>query len=463
MIDHSSLSKRLTRLFAATAFASTSTLFAAGQQLDLPPPSSDRDFPVHSDAQVNLGMLLFYDKILSGNMNMSCASCHHAVAATGDGLSLPVGEGGRGIGITRDTGKGKDAIHKRVPRNAPQFFNQGAREFKETFWDGRVEVCPNEPSGFCSPAGADLPKGLDNVLAVQAMFPVTSAEEMAGQPGENPVADAAAAGNLAGPGGVWAQLVQRVRNNPNYVKAFKEAYQCVDGPCDITMVQIANAIAAYEARIGRADNSPFDRFLRGESGAMSAQQKAGMRLFYGKAGCADCHSGTFQTDHQYHSICFPQIGPGKGDRLPGGTDSFGDLGRERVTGDPADRLKFRTPQLRNVAWTGPWNHSGSHNGLEAVVRHHLDPAASLEDYDPNQAVLPSRPDLDRIDVVHHYDAGNRAAMFATLDPLLENPVKLRDWEIARLIDFLHALTDPASLDLRDTVPAMVPSGLPLYD
>ena len=430
---------------------------ATAQALTLPTPPDAGDFPVHDHAKVELGKLLFYDKVLGGNMNMSCASCHHALAFTGDGLSLPVGEGGDGLGIARDTGTGPDAIHARVPRNAPQFFNQGAFEFQETFWDGRVEVCPQEPSGFCSPAGDDLPVGLESVLAVQAMFPVTSQEEMAGQAGENPVADAAVAGDVVL---VWSLLTARVQAIAEYFPHFAAAYGLGD-PAEITMVHIANAIGAYEDVALRGIDSPFDRFLRGDRRALSYNQQAGMRLFYGKAGCSNCHSGSFQTDHDYHALGFPQIGPGKGDIGPGG-DSHGDFGREQVTGDPADRYKFRTPPLRNTALTGSWGHDGAFNTLEAVVRHKMDPAASMENYDPTQAVLPSRPDLDAVDFIHDSDADNRNAIVAAVDPLLTTP-PLTDTEIGLLIDFLHALTDPASVDLRSTVPKAVPSGLPLAD
>ena len=103
------------------------------------------------------------------------------MADTGDGLSLPVGEGALGLGVTRDTGSGDDAVPERVPRNAPPLFNLGAREFTTLFHDGRVEVDPDHGTGFNTPAGDDLPTGLDNVLATQAMFPVTSGTEMAGQ------------------------------------------------------------------------------------------------------------------------------------------------------------------------------------------------------------------------------------------------------------------------------------------
>lgn len=173
----------------------------------LPAPTADSDFYDHgtpAPTKVQLGKFLFLDKILSGNQNISCATCHHPLAATGDGLSLPVGEGGQGLGITRNTGLGDDAIYERVPRNATPLFNLGATSMTAMFHDGRVEVNLQATSGFHTPAGDDLPVGiLDNVLAAQAMFPVTSAAEMAGQPGENSIADAAAADNLAGSGGVW--------------------------------------------------------------------------------------------------------------------------------------------------------------------------------------------------------------------------------------------------------------------
>ncbi|MEE9413086.1 MAG: cytochrome-c peroxidase, partial [Methylococcales bacterium] len=189
-----------TRIKTAFLFTVGSLLFSANlySQGSLAPPE-DTDFynnGIPDEKKVELGKLLFFDKILSGNKNISCATCHHTLTDTGDGLSLPVGEGGQGLGLTRDTGSEENAIHARVPRNAPPVFNLGAKEFSRMFYDGRVEVSPDQPTGFRSPAGTDLPVGLDNVLAVQALFPVTSAEEMAGQVGENPQADAAAAGNL---------------------------------------------------------------------------------------------------------------------------------------------------------------------------------------------------------------------------------------------------------------------------
>lgn len=168
-------------------------------------PNPSYDFRTPDVEKVELGRVLMFDKVLSGNMTISCGTCHHSLADTGDGLSLPVGEGGRGLGVTRDVGFGNDLIHERVPRNAPPVWNLGDNSFHTLFHDGRVSTIGGEgfPSGCKTPAGHNLPSTLENVLACQAMFPVTSATEMAGQAGENSLADAAALGNLAGPGGVW--------------------------------------------------------------------------------------------------------------------------------------------------------------------------------------------------------------------------------------------------------------------
>ena len=91
-------------------------------------------------AQVELGRLLFFDKILSGNRNIACATCHYPKHATADGLALGIGEGGVGLG--------------RISRNSPSLANLGAKEFSRLFHDGRVEADPKGPwaSGFWTPA-----------------------------------------------------------------------------------------------------------------------------------------------------------------------------------------------------------------------------------------------------------------------------------------------------------------------
>ncbi|WP_405226716.1 cytochrome-c peroxidase [Lentisalinibacter sediminis] len=407
----------------------------------------------HPDpAKVELGRQLFFDKILSGNRNISCATCHHPLADTGDGLSLPIGEGGTGLGVTRNAGLGADAVHERVPRNAPPVFALGSTAVTRIFHDGRIEVNADFPSGFFTPAGFDLPPTLDNILAAQAMFPVTSADEMAGQPGENAIADLAATGDLRG---IWRRLAGRLADVPGYARQFGNVYGIA--PAEITFAHAANAIAAFEIDAWRADDTAYDRYLAGNSQALNKAQRRGMKLFFGKAGCSGCHSGELFSDMGFHAIAMPQIGPGKGDG-PGG---YEDWGRYRVTGRMEDKFRFRTPPLRNVALTAPYGHAGAYDTLEAVIRHHLDPLTSLDAYDcRSEPTLPERPDLSATDCLALEDPAARRAI-AGANEL--QPISLDGQDVAELAAFLHALTDAGSLDLRRDAPMRVPSGLPLAE
>jgi len=408
-------------------------------------------------AQVELGRMLFFDKILSGNKNTSCATCHHTLTDTSDGISLPVGEGGNGLGIMRNTGIGANKIHERVPRNSPAIFNLGAKEFTVMFHDGRIQADSNHAAGFQSPAGKDLPTGIDTALAVQALFPITSTSEMAGQAGENQQANAASANNFPQ---VWKVVLRKLKNIPEYVNLFAAAYDDVNTAEDMTIVHYANAVGAFEASTWRFSNSPYDKFLRGNDRAITSKAKLGLYLFNNKAGCVTCHSGKFQTDQSFHAIAMPQIGPGKGDNLTGYNDGQDDFGREQVTGNKKDRFRFRTPSLRNIALTSPYGHAGTYNNLKDTIKHHLNPAKSLRNYDQTQAVLPSRENLDAIDFTVMNDP-YRVNKIAAANEL--TPIELSDNEIARLIEFLNALTDPAALDIRYKTPTKVPSGLSLVE
>jgi len=458
----------VTSVAAALLSVSGTTVMAKGGISELPKPNYD--FHTPSAEKVKLGRVLMFDKILSGNENISCGTCHHSLAYTGDGLSLSVGEGGKGLGVTRSADHDNDTIHERVPRNAPPVWNLGDKSFHTLFHDGRVTSNPDEsaasfPSGCKTPAVHDLPDNLENVLACQAMFPVTSGTEMAGQPSDgNPVAIAAADGNLPL---VWELLAQRLRDIPEYVDMFKAAYpkgkNHVKKASDITYAHAANAISAFEGVAWRADNSPFDQYIRGDKNAMSKNAQKGMKLFYkgdsnGHA-CAECHSGLYQTDLGFHAIAMPQIGSGRGS----GPDGYEDYGREQVTGKSEDILKFRTPTLRNVALTAPYGHGGAYDTLRAVVEHHLDAVSALYAYNDNrQAILPTHPILD---------AENYRAMDvpAIVDFIADNneldPFTYSEEDVDRIIDFLNVLTDPNSIDLRSDQDVIngVPSGHPLDD
>lgn len=426
----------------------------------LPPPAEDSEFQQHSAEVVELGQALFFDKELSGNRNISCATCHSPVVATVDGLSINIGTGGQGLSVLRDAGAFPPTAFDpqiRGSRNMTPLFNLGHGQFTKLFWDGRVEVDPDIPQGFATPAGSDLPFGFDNALAALSIFAETDIQEMLGEVGTNELADAGA--NVHPQIGVWDGLVARLGAIPEYVTLFTAAYPAVaNDPDNITIVQVGSAIGAFQATAFRSDNSPFDRYLRGDAQAMSTSAVRGANLFYGPANCSACHSGVFQTDMDFHAIGIPQIGPGFGDG-PSGREDFG---REDFTGDPADRYRFRTPSLRNTALTGPWGHNGAFNSLRAVVEHHFDPEASLRSYDPSQLVLPSRPDLDAQDLLAFNDPAVTDSIADAIE--MDFPDRpLSGGDVDDLMAFLNALTDPSAGDLRKSVPMSVPSGLPLAE
>ncbi len=393
---------------------------------------------------VELGQLLFYDPILSGNKNISCATCHHPDLGTSDGLSLGTGEGGLGLGPERRLDP-ENTPEQRIPRNSPGLWNLGATEFTTFFHDGRLEADPTQPNGIRTPLGTHMRPGFQSALAAQAMFPVLSPDEMAGHYSENDVSKAVRLGLLTQQGGAWDLIAARVVAIPEYRQRFGD----IAPDAEITFTAIANAIADFIAFEWRADNSPFDRAMRGE-GELPEDAETGMGLFYGKAGCSTCHSGWFQTDHGFHSIAVPQIGPGKSARFE---SHVRDDGRFRVTGNPEDAFAFRTPSLRNVTLTAPYGHNGAFARLEDMVRHHLDPVASLQNYTIEMALLPEFPGADDQSPLLDRQHIGEIAESNSLSPLT-----LTDQEIDALLSFLASLEDPAK---RLGVPSQVPSGLPV--
>ncbi|MBW4710129.1 cytochrome-c peroxidase [Roseobacter sp. YSTF-M11] len=421
---------------------------AGGVAAGSPDPVTDADYAPLDMAQVRLGQMLFYDPILSGNRNISCATCHHPKFATADGVALALGEGGVGLGPDRHA-TGDNTPEQRIPRNAPALFNLGAHEFTRLFHDGRIEVDPSKPGGLRTPMGAEMTQGFASLLSAQTMFPVLSADEMAGHYSENDVSQAVRQGRITGPDGAWAKLSARVADTPGYAPLIEAAFP---GATALTFTDISDAIAAFVAFEWRSDTSPYDSYLRGEA-VLSAQAQAGMELFYGAAQCSSCHAGKFQTDHDFHAMGVPQFGPGKAARFE---THARDVGRMRVTGREADAYAFRTPSLRNVVHTGPYGHTGSHNDLTAFIRDHAAPADALDRFDPHSVLLPPLAGAD--DWRHINDAREQQALRAAVTA---RPISLKEPQIAALVAFLDALSDPVALKGRLGVPEAVPSGLPV--
>jgi len=424
-------------------------LAGMAEAAELPPPITDADYMETTPEAVALGQLLFFDPILSGSKTVACSTCHHPEFGTSDGLSLGLGDGASGLGPDR-TALAENYPEKRIPRNAPALFNLGAKEFTRMFHAGRLEADPTKPGGIRTPLGQEMVEGFSGVLSAQAMFPVLSADEMAGHYSENEISQAVRLGMLTGEGGAWDLIAKRVEAIPEY----RSMFDALIGDAPIDFTDISDVIAEFIAFEWRADESPFDAHLRGTE-PLSGLALEGMELFFGKAGCADCHSGKFLTDHDFHAIAMPQIGPGAVARFE---THNRDIGRYKVTGDPDDIYRFRTPSLRNVALTGPYGHAGAYATLEAVLRHHLDPVKSLFSYDISQAILPKLEGPDEWDTAILADAREITAI-AEANEL--TPIELTDDEVAAILAFLESLTDPGSRDGRLGVPESVPSGLPV--
>lgn len=408
------------------------------------------DVPVQNAAMVELGRSLFFDKILSGNRDVSCATCHEPDAQMMDGQSLAIGTGGTGRAPSRALGAGREF----VPRNAPTLLNMGLGLFY-TLWDGRV----NEEMGngfFKAPTGVALPPGLSNLIAAQAMFPILSRVEMRGRPGDvdvNGNPNELAAVHDTNPRAVWQATMARLLALQEYVGKFNAAYPGIPTG-NLGFQHAANALAAFQISAFTKKNSPFDRYLARENSALTDEQKRGAILFFGKASCATCHQGALLGGRQFANIGVPQIGPGVGAAAP--------LDIGRAEHQPASMqsfymFHFRAPTLRNVELTAPYMHNGAFRTLETVVRHYTNPDSSLRNYDVTQ-LEPALRTMVR------NDPTTIAEVVKTLDPRFKfAPIRLTTEEQAQLVAFLKSLTDPAAKNLASIVPATVPSGLSVRD
>jgi cytochrome c peroxidase len=256
--------------------------------------------------------------------------------------------------------------------------------------------------------------------------------------------------------------------NANYRQLFGELFPEVKAGAPIDFFMFGKAIAEFEFTLVFAD-APIDKFARGDRDAMTASEKRGALLFFGKAGCVRCHavsgrsavgeSNEMFTDFEERVIGVPQNAPqfgvGKGNVIFEGAGQNEDFGLEEITGNEADRYKFRTAPLRNLALSPGFFHNGAFVRIEDAIRHHLNVFKSAHTYDPVEAGLP--PDLT-------HSVGPSQPVLKRLDPLLKNPIHLSDREFNDLVSFVRdGLFDERAKpeNLCKLVPASVPSGFPV--
>lgn len=191
-------------------------------------------------------------------------------------------------------------------RNAPSLENVWF--FKKLFWDGRSESLEDQLNG-----------------------PISSEIEMHGD---------------------MKALPKKLGQIKGYLPLFVAAY----GDKKITEKRIANALATYEMSF-TSRHCDFDYFVQGNYKRMTDQQIEGLHLFRTKARCMNCHSGPLFTDGDFHNVGLTYYG----------RDKYEDLGRYKITKNPADVGKFKTPGLRNVLRTRPWFHNGLFDNIEGVI------------------------------------------------------------------------------------------------
>ncbi len=444
-------------LLLLTAGATAATLESELRQLVLPfklngTPVEAAQMPSPDAPMARLGKQLFFSKNLSGNKDAACASCHHPVLGGGDGLSLAIGTDSKLHDVV-GPGRMPDEKHEdydggpNVPRNSPSTFNVGLWQ-RVLFHDGRVEKTADGIRSPLSPPLKNDPRARGNLVATQALFPVTSRHEMRGQYFVN-------TGNFDD---LYNEVADRLRYlpgidpekrdiNKRWMEEFKTAFS--DSSDDekkvITYERIADSLGEYQ-RSQVFVNSPWAAWVKGDEQAISKSAKRGAKIFFsdksaGGANCVSCHSGDRFTDENFHALAMPQIGRGKRVRL--NRSQTDDLGRYHASTKNEDQHKFRTPSLLNVAATGPWSHAGAYTSLKDVVKHHLDPVASLQNYDVSQIdSMIQTEDLER-------NKANAIASFKRAWPEQSwplNGVSLSENEIEDLVEFLHALTDPCTQD-----------------
>ena len=295
---------------------------SANPPLGLPPVTSELD-----PAEIDLGRELFFDRRLSKNETLSCAMCHIPEQGfTQNELATPVGHLGKG-----------------VRRNVPSLYNVAFAE--DLFLDGREQS-----------------------LEAQIWSPLLADNEMANESRE--------------------AVLAKLALNAGYTALFAEIFD--EGLTERTLGRV---LAAYQRALLSGD-SPFDRWYFGGEGSTGGSSGAagypalaarGFAVFQDK-GCASCHrfndSSALFTDGQFHNTGTGYLRGGRALRPPSvqlapgvfvvptvdtETETFTDDGRFEVTGLEADKWRYRTPSLRNVALTSPYMHDGSIATLEGVV------------------------------------------------------------------------------------------------
>jgi cytochrome c peroxidase len=388
-----------------------------------------------------VGRFLFFDPILSLTGDNSCSGCHGPNVSFNDSRSIAIGVGNNGV-----VGPGRRGPHNQ--RRAPSVVN--AAFFPRLMWDSRFHAASIDPfrneNGFSFPPPENFTLShMEHLLGAQAFTPVVNRAEMAG--------------SFAGDhDDMRAAVVRRVSAIQEYRKLFGEVFPDIEAGKPLGFEHIATALAEFQFTLVRAD-APIDRFARGETHAMTPEQKQGALLFFGRANCGECHivsgfANEMFSDFEPHVLGVPQVVATDAVAPFDGPGANEDYGLERVTGREADRYKFRTQPLRNAVFQPSYMHNGAYVCLSHAIRHHLDVFERVRSYRTDHLEPSLRGPL-----------GPTEPVLARVHEFIRRPPKLSEEEFEQILAFVRdALTDPdaAPEALRSLVPASVPSGLPVH-
>jgi cytochrome c peroxidase len=312
----------LTAAIIAISFTAALAASAAARQAADAPPAPPLGLPAvqwpadnrYSKSKADLGRLLYFDKRLSSDGTVACATCHDPAYAFSK--PIPVAIGIKGLKETRNAPTDVNRAYSQVMQNPqlPPDSSGPALGATPEFWDGRAANLEEQSKG---PIANPMEMTLDHT-----------------------------------PQAAYAACVGRLKAVGGYRQRFRQVF----GTEDFTIDQIARAIATFERTV-YSGNSPWDRYMAGDKNAMTPSQVNGWDLFK-KKKCDSCHiQGSF-TDNR-----FANIGVGMDGANP-------DLGRYLITKNDADRGAFKTPSLREVEHTAPYMHDGSMKTLEDVIKHY---------------------------------------------------------------------------------------------
>lgn len=274
-------------------------------------------------AKIELGRQLYFDTRLSANNTVSCASCHHPQE-----------------GFSRHTQFGVGIESQEGGRNSPVAYNRILSDAQ--FWDGRAESLEAQAIG---PIANPIEMGNTHEACVAKLKTIPGYKLQF----EKVFPDAGV--TIEGVGLAIAAFERAIVTGPtpyDHREAFKKFASLEQEDIDEMKEDDPELYADYKALEKAAADNP-----------MSTSAVRGQVLFFGKkASCSNCHVGANLADEKYHNI-----GVGMSVDKP-------DLGRYEITKDEKDKGAFKTPTIRNVAFSAPYMHDGSQQTLEEVVEHY---------------------------------------------------------------------------------------------